>query len=144
MGQDRPYPPGLDGQERVIPPRVFAVNSDPDMLNLLAILFRSEGYHVTTTFFGPDTFDRVAAAAPDLLLVDLAWGQRAGWDLLERLNREARTRAIPVVVTSTTPSYLDRVRADPDRYGDNRHALLSKPFDIDDALSAVHGLIGGA
>ena len=132
------------GDERGRPGRkhLFAVNGDPDFLNLLRILFQRAEYNVTTTNYLPATFDQIAALDPDLLLVDLVWGDRAGWDLLERLNAAARTRGIPVVVVSTTPAYLARVRADPARYGGD--ALLSKPFDIDDLLGAVRRLLGSA
>ena len=121
---------------------IFAVNGDPDFLNLLRILFQRAEYAVTTTNFAPLTFAQIAALAPDLLLVDLVWAERAGWALLEHLHREARTRGIPVIVASTTPAYLARVAADPGRYGGD--ALLTKPFDIDELLAAVRRLIGPA
>lgn len=121
---------------------IFAVNGEPDFLNLLRVLFQREEYAVTTTNFVPNTFGQIAALAPDLLLVDLVWADRAGWDLLARLRAEARTRGIPVIVVSTTPAYLDRVRADPERYGGD--ALLSKPFGIEELLDAVRRLIGPA
>jgi DNA-binding response OmpR family regulator len=119
---------------------IFAVNGDPDFLNLLRILFQRAEYAVTTTNFVPNTFEQIAALAPDLLLVDLVWADRAGWALLARLRAEARTRGIPVVVVSTTPAYLERVKADPDRYGGD--ITLAKPFGVDDILAAVRRLIG--
>lgn len=121
---------------------IFAVNGEPDFLDLLRVLFQREEFNVTTTNFMPATFDQIAALAPDLLLVDLVWGDLAGWNLLERLHREARTRGIPVVVVSTTPAYLDRVEADPERYGGD--AILAKPFGIEDVLAIVHRLLGPA
>lgn len=121
---------------------IFAVNGEPDFLDLVRILFQREEYNVTTTNFVPATFDQIAALDPDLLLVDLVWGERAGWDLLARLHAEARTRGILVVVVSTTPAYLARVEADPERYGGD--AVLAKPFDAEELLAAVRALIGPA
>jgi DNA-binding response OmpR family regulator len=121
---------------------LFAINGEADFLDLVRILFQRAEYNVTTTNFVPATFDQIAALDPDILLVDLVWGERAGWDLLERLNAEARTRGIPVVALSTSPAYLERVRAHPDRYGGD--AVLSKPFDADELLRIVAALIGHA
>jgi signal transduction histidine kinase/CheY-like chemotaxis protein len=142
MGRDEQAPMGDAERERRGRKHLFAINGDPDFLDLVRILFQRAEYNVTTTNFVPATFDQIAALDPDILLVDLVWGQRAGWDLLERLNAEARTRGIPVVVLSTSPAYLERVEADPERYGGQ--AVLAKPFEVEDLLRTVDGLIGPA
>ena len=74
--------------------------------------------------------------------VSRADGVQAGWDLLDRLQGEAGTRGIPVIVTSTDPKLLDRADADAARSVSQR--LVAKPFDIDALLGAVEELIGGA
>ena len=143
MGQvDQRRPMGRDEHARMRRQHIFAVNGDPELLDMLRVLFQHEDYNVTTTNFVPDTFDQIAALKPDVLLVDLVWGERAGWELLEELRAGARTRGIPVVVLSTTPRYLARVKAEPDRYGGD--ALLEKPFVVDDILGAIRSLIGTA
>jgi DNA-binding response OmpR family regulator len=142
MGRDEQAPMGEAERAQGGRKHLFAINGEPDFLDLIRLLFQRAEYNVTTTNFVPATFDQIAALDPDLLLVDLAWGERAGWDLLERLNAEARTRGIPVVVLSTSPDYLARVRADPARYGGD--AVLAKPFEADDLLRVVRDLIGHA
>jgi CheY-like chemotaxis protein len=121
---------------------IFVVNGAPEFLDAVRALLQEERYNVTTTNFVPHTFDQIAALEPDLLIIDLAAGIQAGWELLERLGQEAQTQDIPVIVVSTRPKYLDAVRADPARYGAQR--FLAKPFDIDDMLTAVDELIGKA
>ena len=121
---------------------IFVVNGDPDFLGIIRELLQGEEYNVTTTNYVPATFDQIAALVPSVLLVDLVYGQRAGWDLLERLHREAQTRGIPVVIFSTAPKELDAARRDPARYGGN--AFIAKPFDLDDLLTTIRGLIGPA
>jgi CheY-like chemotaxis protein len=121
---------------------VFVVNGHPDILELLRVLFQREEYNVTTTNFVPQTFEQIEALQPSVLIVDLVVGQRAGWELLERLHQGARTRGIPVVLFSTDPRLLEAAKADPARYGGD--AFLSKPFDIEDMLQTVERLIGTA
>jgi CheY-like chemotaxis protein len=121
---------------------IFAVNGAVDFLETLRELLQDEKFNVTTTNYVPETFDQIAALDPDLIIVDLAVGQRAGWDLLERLHEEAATRHIPVLVTSTDQRLLDRVKADVARYGENQ--LVAKPMNIDDLIGTVHEMIGSA
>ncbi len=129
-------------QSRMERRHIFAVNGSPDLLDIFRMLFQSHDYNVTTTNFVPQTFEQIVALRPSILLIDLAYGEQAGWELLERLQGEARTHKIPVVVLSTNKSSLERVEADPARYGGD--CLLAKPFDIDELLAAVRSLIGPA
>lgn len=121
---------------------VFVVNGAPEFLNFVRELLQDEEYNVTTTNYVPETFDQIAVLAPDLLIIDLVVGIQAGWDLLDRLQAEAGTRGIPVIITSTAPNLLERAEADPGRYGGQR--LVAKPFDIGVLLRAVEELIGEA
>ena len=139
MAHDARRPMGDPERARMGRPHLFAVNGASDFLNLVRELFEGEDYNITTTNFVPETFDQIAALRPSVLLVDLVHGQRAGWDLLERLHAGARTRGIPVLVLSTAEANLEDVRADPARYGGD--AFLGKPFDLDDLLRAVEALL---
>ncbi len=121
---------------------VFVVNGAPDFLDLMRDLLQEEQYNVTTTNFVPRTFDQVAALAPDLLMVDVVVGERAGWDLLERLQEDALTRQIPVLVTASDRRLMERAEAQQQRYGGQR--FFVKPFELDALLEAVQELIGGA
>ncbi len=121
---------------------IFVVNSSPDFLDFIRQLLQDEQYNVTTTNFVPRTFEQIDALQPDLLLVDLVAGQQAGWALLERLQAEAVTNRIPVVVTATDPRLMAQAEAQQARYG-GQH-FVAKPFDVDELLEAIQSLIGGA
>ena len=121
---------------------IFVVNGEPAFLSLLRELFQEECYNVTTTNFVPRTIDQVLALAPDLLMIDLVVGERAGWDLLDRLQEEALTRGVPVIVFSTLPALLDQARRLETPGGRRRY--LEKPFDIESLLALVAELIGPA
>jgi len=121
---------------------VFVVNGAPMFLDLMRELLQDERYNVTTTNFVPRTFDQIAALQPSLLVIDLELGRQAGWDLLERLQGEAITNGIPVVVVSTDPRLLERAEAQRARYGGQR--WVAKPFDIDDLVATIQELVGAA
>jgi CheY-like chemotaxis protein len=129
-------------RRRMARQHIFVVNGAPPVLELLRELFQGESYNVTTTNFVPETFDQIAALTPDLLMVDVVAGDQAGWHLLERLNGEAATRGIPVIIFSTSPALLDRARDLAMTDGASR--VLAKPFDLDALLALVEELIGPA
>ena len=83
---------------------IFAINGSPDFLNIIRELFQDEGYNVTTTNFVPNSFEQIAALAPDALIVDIVVGQQAGWELLEQINAEAATTGIPGSSSPPTPA----------------------------------------
>ena len=140
MGYDERQLPGGDGRTRARRPHIFVVNREPALLDMLRLTFAAEGYDATAATVAPDPLDRIVALDPDALVVDVAWGDGAGWALLERLRAEPRTRRIPVVVTSTTPEYLERARADPARYGARTTLLM--PNDLDALPATVGPLVG--
>lgn len=121
---------------------VSVIDDSIEVLTLLRELLQEEHYTVTTTTLAPGSWDHIAALQPDLLMLDLAVGNRLGWDLLERLQREPLTWDIPAIVFSTDPPLLHRAERRADRYAGRRFFL--KPFDIDDLMTAVDELVESA
>ena len=121
--------------------RVFAVNSSPDFLLIVRELLEDEGYAVTTSDFEPNVFTKIVMRQPDALVIDVAVGESAGWDLLRRLHTEPATTDTPVLVTSTSPELLEQAGAEAAWYGTNRF-FLTKPMDLDELLGMVREMIG--
>jgi DNA-binding response OmpR family regulator len=118
---------------------IFAINASPDYLNVLHEGLQEQGFSVTATNFVPKSFDQIVALQPDAVIVDVAVGERSGWDLLERLPAEAATSGIPVLITSTDPRLLDRARERAARYATLRS--LDHPFDVQALLALLREMI---
>jgi DNA-binding response OmpR family regulator len=82
---------------------VLAINASPEFLNIVRELFQEEGYHVTTTNFAPNSFAQIEALHPEALIIDIAIGQEAGWELPQLLGADADTVGIPALAVSTDP-----------------------------------------
>jgi CheY-like chemotaxis protein len=119
---------------------VFAINASPPFLNIIRELFQEEGYNVTTTNFAPNSFAQIEALQPDALIIDIAIGQEAGWELLEQLDADADTAGIPALIVSTDPRLLAQAEAHAARYG--KHRFLAKPLDLEAMLEAIREMIG--
>ena len=114
---------------------ILVIDGAPAVLNLMQDIFQDTRFTVTTTNFVPHCFDQAAALQPDALIVDVAIGQRAGWDLLEALHEAADTTGIPVLLVSTSSALLKHARAQAARYG--AHRYLRKPFDVSTLLKTM-------
>ncbi len=136
-----PYAKGREAR-RMKRKHILVVNSDVPILDLVRELLTEEHYNVTTTNYVAETFEVIVAFTPELLIVDLVYGEVAGWGLLERLTRHTATQSIPVVLTSTDERLLARAAADPARFGTNADLIV--PFDIDVLVRLVSILIGAA
>ncbi len=121
---------------------IVMVDSSQVFLDVISEVLKDERYGVTTSNYVPEIFTQIALLTPDLIIVDLTITEKAGWELLEKLELETLTRSIPVIVTSTDQSLLDRAQANKERYGFDNY--LVKPFDLDVLLAAIEELIGSA
>ncbi len=133
----------MDDRRHTPRKHIFAVNSSPDFLLIIRELLEDEGYAVTTCDFEPNVFTRIVMRQPDVLIIDMAVGEEAGWDLLERLHAEPATTGIPVVVTSTSAALLKQAHEQAARYGSHR-SFLAKPMDLGELLVTVRQMIGDA
>jgi CheY-like chemotaxis protein len=131
----------MDDRQRTPRQHVFAVNSSPDFLLIIRELLEDEGYAVTTSDFEPNVFTRIVMRQPDVLVIDVAVGESAPWDLLRRLHTEAATTDIPALVTATTPELLEQAREQAAWYGTNR-TFLTKPMDLDELLGTIREMTG--
>jgi two-component system response regulator VicR len=121
---------------------VYMLNGSPELLDVIRVLLQDENYNVTTTNFVTQSFATIEVAQPDLLLIDLALGEVAGWDLLDHLQAAASTREIPIVLMSTTPRLLTQAHhAAADLV---KHRYLVKPFDLENLLRMIREMIGTA
>jgi len=121
---------------------VCCINGSSTSFDVVREVLEDAHDNVTTTNFVPLTFEQLAVLHPDLLIVDVVVGIQAGWDLLERLRDNARTRGIPVIVTSTSQTLLDHAQALAQPHGEQRYLVM--PFAIETLQEMVMDLIGPA
>jgi CheY-like chemotaxis protein len=113
-------------------PHILVCDDDPAIRDVFQTALELEGYRVTTWAAPCEDPEEVAALAPDLIVLDLVFrGDTAGVAFLERLQANARTQGIPVLLctASAQPVVLP--------LGVAPAATITKPFDLDDLLQTV-------
>lgn len=122
-------------------PRISVVNDNADFLELMsAILDEDAGYDVTLFHGETTSIDEIAAADPDLLIVDLLLGGASGWEIVALSRADERLASVPIIVCSADVAALRERAGELERIGSVH--VVSKPFSIDDLTAMVERLIG--
>ncbi len=97
--------PGPAGAQR--PLTILVVDDNPDNRLLIRHLFDDARYQVLEAANGGDGLTVADTARPDCILLDLAMPGLGGFEVLERLQANLRTREIPVIILTATDESLE-------------------------------------
>lgn len=107
---------------------VLVVDDEPDLLEIVADRLAGEGYRVLTARDGLEALERVRAARPACIILDLKMPRLGGLDALVELRREAPEAHVIVLTGSPNRTLAQACRA---RGADD---FLLKPFDAGELL----------
>ncbi len=112
-------------------PKLLIVDDDPKSVRIIASYFDPQHYDVIQTFGGREGLAAAQQYLPDLLLLDLMMPEMDGFQVVDRLKQDARTRAIPVIVLtakllsrSEREELMQHVRMVEQKGGINRERFL--------------------
>jgi len=143
MGQpdwsrDITSPDPLDGVHAAASePHVLVVEDDGETRRLLVRLLRENGLRATGVADGQEMWQALAAATPQLLVLDLMLPKKSGLDLLRELRRDAQWGDLPVVIVTARGEVGDRTRGlelGADDY-------VAKPFDRRELLARISAVL---
>jgi DNA-binding response OmpR family regulator len=117
--------------------RLFVVDDEPDMVELLATILRADGFEVDTDTDGRSALARVLSDPPDLLLLDLMMPDLDGMELLKLMRLDAKGADVPVLVVSARTSHQDQLGTL--QLGAN--AYICKPFSPRELVRQVRQLL---
>jgi two-component system response regulator MprA len=115
--------------------RVLVVDDDPDVRDSLRRSLTFEGYTVTTAADGEQALDSVAAACPDIVVLDLQMPLLDGLATCRRLREQGND--VPVLMLTARDGTRDRVTG-LDAGGDD---YLPKPFALEELLARLRALL---
>src|SRR3954452_2365020 len=110
---------------------LLLVDDDPDLLRLLAIRLKANGYDVNAVDSGQKALASIGASRPDLVLTDLRMDGMDGMALFQEI--QASYPGLPVIILTahgTIPDAVDATRRGVFGY-------LTKPYDAEELLMQI-------
>lgn len=89
--------------------RLFVVEDEPDIAEVLQYNLEKEGYEVETVHRGDTALETIRRHPPDLLILDLMLPGLDGLELTRALKREASTSRIPILMLTAKGDEVDRI-----------------------------------
>ena len=117
--------------------RILIIEDDPDILEILDIIFQDEGYEIISKRNGMSA-DEIGLLHPDLVLLDvrIRGFEKTGAEICEELKSLLATRDLPVLLVSAE-SDIGSIATN---CGADGH--VPKPFDIFSLVGKVKDMIG--
>jgi class 3 adenylate cyclase len=116
--------------------RVLVVEDDPDMAMFLARLLKQQGLQADIASDGYVALETIAAAPPDLVLLDVQMPGPDGFEICRRLKGSEATALLPVVLVTALEDQDSRVRGIEAGADD----FLSKPVRREELVARVKTL----
>ena len=117
--------------------RLLVIDDDPGLLLAVSETLRVEGYDVKTARRGADALTIVAQSMPDLIISDIRMPGMDGYQVVNNLRSNPRTRLIPIVFLTAKDETADRVQG----FRTGVDAYLTKPFEPDELLAVVAAIL---
>ncbi|MCX7682017.1 MAG: response regulator [Anaerolineae bacterium] len=109
---------------------VLLVDDNPDMLQFCRRCTTGTRYHIIHAAGGMEALEKIKAAPPDIVVLDVMLPDVDGWKLLMQLHEDPTTRPIPVIVCSV-------VREEELAYALGAALYLPKPVEPRQFVSAL-------
>ena len=90
--------------------KVLVVDDTPANVKLLADLLAVKGFAVATAANGEEALAKVAAEAPDIVLLDVMMPGLSGYDVCRRIRAEPASALLPVVLVTSLDPQGERIK----------------------------------
>jgi two-component system OmpR family response regulator len=115
--------------------RVLVVDDEPNIVDVIAMALRYEGFEVDAAGTGAEALAKVRDTRPHVLLLDVMLPDMEGFEVARRLGAE-RAR-VPIIFLTARDATEDRVRG-LTVGGDD---YVTKPFSLEELVARVRALL---
>jgi CheY-like chemotaxis protein len=118
--------------------RILVIDDSTTNIVLLEAILAEKGYQIETALNAKEAFMRIEKQIPDLILLDLLMPKVSGFDFLEQLRKDERTKKTPVILISAITTDDENTRKI-----NNLETVdfLRKPIDIQYLVKRVEEVL---
>lgn len=114
-------------------PKILLVDDHPDIVRLLQMCLRADGYTLLTAHDGEQALEIIQAELPDLVVLDVVMPKLDGYRVLNRIKTDPALRHILVVLLTVKDEPEDLTLG----LDIGADYYLTKPFRPDDVASLI-------
>lgn len=120
--------------------RIIIVEDDAVLRDVLAEKLEKSGYLVDRAEDGVIAMEKIRAARPDIILLDILMPRKGGIEVLEDIDADPTLKGIPAIIISNSGQPVEIERAQ--RLG-AREFLIKAVFDPNEVLEKVKRVLAG-
>jgi DNA-binding response OmpR family regulator len=117
--------------------KIFIVNDEKDMVDLLRLELETEGYAVAVAYDGESALELIKKEIPELVLLDVMMPGIDGYEVLRRLKADPATEEIRVVMF-TAKGWDEGLQKGLDLGADD---YIQKPFHPELLLKHIRAIL---
>lgn len=120
--------------------KILFVEDEESLQKVVKDTLEKNGYSVISAMDGEIGIALAQSEKPDLILLDLILPQKDGFEVLESLQKDTATAAIPVIVITNLEGSADVEKA---LSLGARTYLVKSNYSLDDILLKLRSIFGG-
>lgn len=117
--------------------RVFCVEDDTNIKELLEYTLKASGYEVDGFEDGMHFFEALNKKKPDIILLDIMLPDMDGMQILSELKKKDETSTIPVIMLTAKSGRLDKIKG----LDGGADDYITKPFDVLELVSRINAVL---
>jgi len=89
-----------------MPPTILVADDEPNIIKLLRLYLREEGYEVTSARDGREAVERFRADKPDLVILDLMMPFLGGFEVCQEIRKDSD---VPIIMLTARSDDVDKI-----------------------------------
>ncbi len=115
-------------------PRVLVVDDEPNIVDVISMALRYQGFQVEAAANGADAIAAVSSFKPQLIVLDVMLPDMEGFDVAKRIG--ARQTRVPIIYLTARDATEDKIRG-LTLGGDD---YVTKPFSLEELVARIRSI----
>lgn len=92
-----------------MPKLITIVDDEEDILELLSVNLKKNGYNVQTYGNASDLFKQINKKIPDLMILDIMLPDMDGYDICKKVKNDPVLKSVPIIMLSAKSEETDKI-----------------------------------
>ena len=115
--------------------RILVVDDEPNIVEVITMALKFEGFEVASAGTGREALDQVAAFRPHLIILDVMLPDMEGLDVAEKLG--AQRSETPIIFLTARDDTSDKIRG----LSSGGDDYVTKPFSLEELVARVRTIL---